>query len=72
MSLFQVLFHFVRARKFFLTYGTWKDFAGGPFVVQKGVPLEAVLILEVLTYLHALTLHTPVLATRLFMKLPLR
>ena len=59
MSLFQVLFHFVGSRKLFLTDRTWKDFAGGPFMIQKGVPLEAVFVLEVLTNLHALTLHTP-------------
>ena len=59
VSLFQVLFHFVGSRKLFLTDRTWKDFAGGPFMIQKGVPLEAVFVLEVLTNLHALTLHTP-------------
>ena len=59
MSLFQVLFHFVWSGKFLLTYSAWKDFTGGPLVIQKGVPLEAVLILEVLTNLHPFTFDTP-------------
>ena len=55
-----MLFHLIWSGKFFLTDITWKDLAGRALVIQKGVPLEAVFVFEVLTDLHPFTFHTPV------------
>jgi hypothetical protein len=62
MSLFEVLFHLVGPRELLLTYGTWKDLSGSALVVKEGMPLEAVLVLEVLGDLNPLTLDTSICA----------
>ena len=59
MNLLQMLLHLVRTGEFFLTNWAGKYFSVSAFMIQEGVSLEAVFVLEVLTNLHALTLHTP-------------
>ena len=48
VDLLQMLLHFVWSGEFLFADGAWKDFTGGPLVVQEGVSLEAVLVFEVL------------------------
>ena len=57
-----MLFHLVRTRELLLADDTGKDLARGALVVEEGVPLEAVLVLEVLADLHALALDATVRA----------
>ena len=57
-----MLFHLVRTRELLLADDTRKDLARGALVVEEGVPLEAVLVLEVLADLHALALDATVRA----------
>ena len=60
MCLFQVLFHFVRPGKLLLADHAGEHFASGALVVQECVPLEAVLVLEVLADLDAFALDASV------------
>jgi hypothetical protein len=60
MSLLQVLFHLIRTRKFLLTDRTWKHLSLLSFMIEEGMSLEAVLVLEVLANLHFFALYAPV------------
>lgn len=60
MHLLQVLFHLVRARKLLRTDGAGENLPGDPLVVQEGVALEAVLVLEALKNLDLFAFDTSV------------
>ena len=60
MHLLQVLFHLVRPGKLLSTDGTGEDLSGDPLVVQEGVALEAVLVLEALKNLDLFAFDTSV------------
>jgi hypothetical protein len=57
-----MLLHLVRTRELLLADDAGKDLASGTLVIEEGVPLEAVLVLEVLADLHALALDAAVRA----------
>ncbi len=52
--------HLVRAGELLGADYAWKDLSRRSLVVEEGVTLEAVLVLEVLLYLHPLALDAPV------------
>ena len=60
MDLLQVLLHLVRPRELLGADRARKHLAGDALVVEERVPLEAVLVLEALKYLHLLALSTSV------------
>ena len=60
MNLLQMLLHLVRTGEFFLTNRAGKYFSVSAFMIQEGVSLEAVFVLEALDNLDFLTLDTPV------------
>ena len=60
MRRLQMTLHLVRPTELFLANGTRKDFALDALVVEERVPLEAVLVLEALKYLHLFALSTSV------------
>ena len=62
VDLLQMLLHLVWTRKLLLTHRTRKHFPVCPLVVEEGVSLEAVLVLEALVDLDLLTLDAPVAA----------
>ena len=59
VHLLQMLLHLVRTRKFFLAHWTWEHLTLLALMIQEGMALEAVLVLEGLQYLHLLTFKTP-------------
>ena len=62
MRLLQVLLHLVRPGELLLADHAGKDFPCGALVVQESVPLEAVLVLEVLADLDSLAFDAAVRA----------
>ena len=60
MNLLQMLLHLVRTGEFFLTNRAGKNFSVSAFMIQEGVSLEAVFVLEALDNLDLFTLNAPV------------
>lgn len=59
-----MLLHLVRPRELFLADDAGKHLPGSSLVIQESVPLEAVLVLEVLADLDALALDATVRSVR--------
>lgn len=54
----EVIFHFVRPGELLVAHWTGEDFSLGTFMVQEGMSLEAVFVLEGLLYVFLGTFHT--------------